>query len=119
MSPKDEGTGEWNITLNRYQRDNLLHLLRCCGYPAGNEDTAPPFTIANTGDWLGEIHNLLAPGPTPEPNVNLRKALNNEAQVVRIENYSLSYCPYPAGIAGHVGGTHGCPACDKLDQEKP
>jgi hypothetical protein len=47
----------WVLVLNRYERDNLLWLLNLLGYgKAGVE----PFTIANTGDWVGEIAMMLA-----------------------------------------------------------
>lgn len=46
----------WTITINRYQRDNLLWLLQACGYGAS---AIEPFHLANTGDWIGEIHNML------------------------------------------------------------
>lgn len=52
--------GEWKLTLNRYQRDNLLWLLNCLGYPAG-VNTVEPFGLANSGDWVGEIAWMLAP----------------------------------------------------------
>jgi len=44
----------WVLVLNRYQRDNLLWLLNAIGYPW---DAGPvePFTLANTGDWVGEL----------------------------------------------------------------
>ena len=54
----------WRITLNRYQRDNLLMLFAACGYPvAGLSGSVPPFTFMNNGDWVGEIPNMLAIGP--------------------------------------------------------
>lgn len=62
--PGDGGPDEgqtWRLSLNKYQRDNLLWLLRMCGYPGGNADQSPPFTMANTGDWIGEVHNMLDP----------------------------------------------------------
>lgn len=59
-------TGSWTLNLNRYQRDNLLWLLNACGYPHGNPSVAPPFTSANTGDWIGEVTQMLAhPGKSP------------------------------------------------------
>lgn len=51
---------EWVLTLNKYQRDNLLWLLNACGYPY--PEGIVPFTLANTGDWLGEIAIMLDPG---------------------------------------------------------
>lgn len=47
----------WTLTLNRYQRDNLLWLLNAVGYPW--DERVEPFTIANTGDWVGEIVQML------------------------------------------------------------
>lgn len=60
-----DGKGpKWHLTLDKYQRDNLLWLLNACGYPGG--DAVPPFTHANTGDWLGEVALMLArPGEPP------------------------------------------------------
>lgn len=51
---------EWTLTLNRYQRDNLLWLLNCIGYPSGL-NTVLPMHLANTGDWVGELAWKLAP----------------------------------------------------------
>lgn len=47
----------WVIELNKYQRDNLLWLFNAIGYP--NAKTVEPFHLANTGDWAGEIPNML------------------------------------------------------------
>ena len=46
----------WRITLNEYQRNNLMWLLNACGY---GEEAIEPFGSANTGDWLGEIAIML------------------------------------------------------------
>lgn len=46
----------WSLTLNEYQRNNLLWLLNACGY--GHEGV-PPFTCAHTGDWVGEVALML------------------------------------------------------------
>lgn len=44
----------WTLTLNRYERDNLLNLLQCV---MENDDRrAAQF---NTGDWVGEIRWML------------------------------------------------------------
>lgn len=51
---------EWTLRLNKYQRDNLLWLLNCVGYPAGI-NTVEPLNFANTGDWVGELAWMLAP----------------------------------------------------------
>lgn len=59
---------EWTITLNKYQRDNLLWLIHVCGYPHGNKYQVPRFGGANTGDWLGEVHHMLATGEEIYPN---------------------------------------------------
>lgn len=50
---------EWNLKLDQYQRDNLLWLLQLCGYYHFDRKVEP-FHLAHTGDWLGEIHNMLA-----------------------------------------------------------
>lgn len=55
----DETTGEWNIQLSRYQRDNLLHLINVAGYGACPECERLPPGLAN-GDWIGEIAWMLA-----------------------------------------------------------
>lgn len=47
----------WTLTLDRYQRDNLLWLLNAVGYGAA---PVAPFQLAHTGDWCGEIANQLA-----------------------------------------------------------
>lgn len=50
----------WTITLNRYQRNNLLYMLNSMGYPYGNPYTIPDIPMSyNTGDWFGEIANML------------------------------------------------------------
>ncbi len=52
----------WTIRLNRYQRDNLVWLFGAIGYPnlgAQSEGPVEPFHMANTGDWVGEICNML------------------------------------------------------------
>lgn len=48
----------WVLALNRYQRDNLLWLLNAVGYPVDGE-AVEPFTLANTGDWVGEVALML------------------------------------------------------------
>lgn len=52
------GSQTWVIELTKYHRDNLLWLFNVCGYPWGHG--LDPFTMANTGDWSGEIPNMLA-----------------------------------------------------------
>jgi hypothetical protein len=48
----DDPGEKWNLTLDKYQRDNLLWLITLArdGHISG----------ANTGDWVGEIANMLA-----------------------------------------------------------
>lgn len=48
----------WVIQLSKYHRDNLVWLFNAIGYPYGN--AVKPFDIANTGDWVGEISQMLA-----------------------------------------------------------
>lgn len=52
----------WHLTLNRYQRDNLLELFHACGYPAGGGNVPERvLTGLHTGDWMGELYWQLAP----------------------------------------------------------
>jgi hypothetical protein len=44
------------MTLNRYQRDNLLWYLNLIGY---GDPAVEPFNLANTGDWVGEVIRML------------------------------------------------------------
>ncbi len=53
-----DGPDAFPLTLNQYQRDNLLWLLTCLGCGA---DAIGPFALANSGDWVGEIAWMLAP----------------------------------------------------------
>ena len=50
----------WTIRLNKYQRDNLVWLFNAIGYPGSADGGVAPFTLANTGDWVGEVPNMLA-----------------------------------------------------------
>jgi hypothetical protein len=64
------GSPTWVLTLNKYQRDNLLFLLNMCGYPGYDDGDrryagVEPFTIVHNGDWLGEIALMLSK-PLPE-----------------------------------------------------
>lgn len=61
------GSPTWVLTLNKYQRDNLLFLLNMCGYPGYDDGDrryagVEPFTIVHNGDWLGEIALMLSIG---------------------------------------------------------
>ncbi len=53
-----DGGRRWHITLNEYQRVNLLWLL--CDLVGYGQPGVEPFTFANTGDWVGEIPSMLA-----------------------------------------------------------
>ena len=62
VSYNEEGEPtEWTITLDSYQRNNLLLLLNVCGFPASAG--VEPFNIANTGDWIGEVARMLSKNP--------------------------------------------------------
>ena len=51
----------WTLTLNRYQRDNLLLLLNAVGYPGhDNPHIDPVLELYANGDWVGEIAWMLA-----------------------------------------------------------
>ena len=52
------GESVTTISVNEYQRANLLWLFQAIGYGIGDEDVEP-FTSANTGDWLGEVAIML------------------------------------------------------------
>ena len=57
------GDDSWTLTLNRYQRDNLLLLLNAVGYPGNtgwnNPHIDPKLRHRNTGDWVGEVAIML------------------------------------------------------------
>jgi len=72
MSDDSPLADEWNITLNRYQRDNLVWLLAAVGYPFGGDDIGvEPFTLANSGDWVGEIASALDCEHAGSPNMSI------------------------------------------------
>ena len=52
--PKSEN---WVIQLSKYHRDNLVWLFNAIGYGSPGVE---PFPLANTGDWAGEIPQMLA-----------------------------------------------------------
>jgi hypothetical protein len=57
MTPEETIT----LVLNQYQARNLLELFWAIGYDT--DTPAPPaFGVLNTGDWLGEICQLLDNG---------------------------------------------------------
>lgn len=56
MTPPDV----WTLTLNRYQRDNLLRLVQDV-----IEGASRPVSRYNTGDWVGEIRWMLGKKNTP------------------------------------------------------
>lgn len=54
------GNERWTVTLDRYERNNLMLLLEVCGYYHYNRKreenpSVEPFTLMNTGDWLGQV----------------------------------------------------------------
>lgn len=55
--------------LNNYQMTNLKWLLGLVGYPSDNGTMIEPFNFANTGDWVGEIYNMLAAGEKLLPKI--------------------------------------------------
>lgn len=62
-------TQTWVIELNKYHRDNLLWLFNAIGYPYGQK--VEPFNCANSGDWVGEIPQMLCkPNQGPELDDN-------------------------------------------------
>jgi hypothetical protein len=75
--PENRETGkQWTLTLNKYQRDNLLWLINACGWPYfyTKDNAVEPFTLANTGDWIGEIGWMLAdPDMTPKVEPFIRE----------------------------------------------
>lgn len=57
---KPRPDGSWTITLNSYQRNNLLALFNYLGYPYGNRLALKDCPLmCDTGDWFGEIANML------------------------------------------------------------
>lgn len=59
----------WHITLNKYQRDNLITLLMDYIGWGGQDKGIEPFNLAHTGDWTGEIAQKLDPAISAKPNV--------------------------------------------------
>ncbi len=53
---------DYVIALNSYQCSNIRWLCNAIGYPYPNANAIEPFHFANTGDWLGELHNLVEDG---------------------------------------------------------
>lgn len=79
----------WVIELNRYHRDNLVWLFNAIDYPSGNG--VEPFQFANTGDWIGEVHNMLdAPKDSPDFNKDNRPNKANEELKKDIEYWLKS-----------------------------
>lgn len=70
--PSTEGNApkQWALELNEYQAANLVWLLRACGYPYDVIHSVPPFTYANTGDWLGEIYLMIEAQGLPKQRPN-------------------------------------------------
>jgi hypothetical protein len=63
-SKAPETVDVWEVTLDRYQRDNLLWLLRLCG---AHEIPVEPFHLADTGVWLSQIADMLDDGREERP----------------------------------------------------
>jgi hypothetical protein len=59
LSTEDDKT--WHITLDKYERDNLLALLNSIGFPANvdnpyyRERGTREVRSFNNGDWVGQI----------------------------------------------------------------
>lgn len=111
----------WRLTLNQYQRDNLLWLLNACGYPCqpnGEASGVPPFTLANTGDWLGDLVLQLEPGGEPHPNVSteeLQASVGEFVGAAHERGYMQGHrraclAQLAAAIGGLLG--HGAPVPD-------
>jgi hypothetical protein len=63
---------EWTITLNKYQRNNLLWLLKSIGWNNSSSTRAPLISLLNTGDWVGEIGFMLDyPSGEKDPDQNM------------------------------------------------
>jgi hypothetical protein len=85
----------WVLCLNRYQRDNLLWLLNAIGYPYGTTKVEP-FTLANTGDWVGELTQMLMKveglnksltiDPNDHPNMSLEELRRQIDRWVRAQH---------------------------------
>ena len=56
--PMNPMPGVWTLTLNKYQRDNLLWLLNKCGAPDSSHALDELRLHAN-GDWAWEIADML------------------------------------------------------------
>lgn len=66
------------LMLNDYQVANLRALFNAIGYAAHFADTpSSPLSVANNGDWIGEIYQMLPYEGSQKPNVDaeqLRKS---------------------------------------------
>jgi hypothetical protein len=81
---------EWQITLNSYERANLLWLL--CDLLGYSRDGVVPFTYANTGDWVGQIANKLRVDhndPNDQPQSNVTKLSPDELRMFHPRAYKL------------------------------
>lgn len=98
----DADKKEWVLVLNEYQRNNLLWLINACGYPYADRHGVPvgsvePFTLANTGDWLGEVaimlqrsgeDPILAPGDRPNCGLEeLRGRVEGWRDVSKVDRF--------------------------------
>lgn len=73
----------WTLQLNEYQRNNLLFLLNCVGYPDDERLIVEPMNLLNTGDWLGEVVQKLE-NPGSERDLH-RGMVAHRANVTRDE----------------------------------
>ena len=85
----DGSAGWYTLSLNDYQVANLRATIQAIGYPAESVEprdrgSANPLRALNTGDWLGEIYNLLPDincSPNESPFV-LRRHVESDASGV-------------------------------------
>lgn len=68
-----------SLLLDDYQRANLLWLLRAVGWPHPEHPGIEPFTLADTGDWLGEIAGALEEMPATGVDPNMSESELREA----------------------------------------
>lgn len=61
MAQNYESEETWTINLDKYERDNLLMLIRVV-----MDNQVPPFDLMHTGDWIGQIRWKLASKKQPD-----------------------------------------------------
>lgn len=87
----------WGITLNKYQRDNLLSVILMAGYPYQQRDgwLVEPLGALNTGDWLGEVFLMLTAfsadlddlRPNVRPDEMRKRIREHQRRVLRPEEF--------------------------------